>query len=446
VLLFALVLTVVTALIFGLVPALQTAKRDVVESLKDSAKGGGSGSGGRLRNALVVVEVALSLVLLVGAGLLMRTVIALQEVDLGLNPDRVLIARVPLPPGQYDTAMAKQRFFQTLLQRLHALPGVVSAAVSTGLPTYGLQMYGRVAGEIDVPGQTHTDRWDAVYQLCSEEYVSTLGLRVLSGRTLSAVDIAEARKTAVVNQTFANRYFGTVNPIGRPITLSLLQRLPKGAVENPTFEVVGVIADVKNRGIQEAPLPEVLVPYTITGAYDRGIVVKTVGEPGALLNNLRREIWAVDRSVALTFAGTLSDYLKTFSYAEPRFSLIIFGVFAALGLILAVIGVYSVIAYTVSQRTHEIGIRMALGATPADVLWMVVRMGFRLLVGGLVIGFLASLGASRMIASQLWGVSAGDPLTLVAVVVVLFLTGLVACYVPARKATAVDPLIALRRD
>jgi predicted permease len=445
VLLFALVLTVVTALVFGIVPALQTAKRDVVESLKDSSKGGGSGSGGRLRNGLVVVEVALSVVLLVGAGLLMRTVIALQAVDLGLNPDHVLIARVPLPAG-YDTAAAKQRFFQTLLQRLHALPGVVSAAVSTGMPTYGLQMYGRVVGEIDVPGQAHTDRWDAVYQLCSDEYFGTLGLRVVSGRALSEVDVADARRTAVVNQTFASRYLGRVDPIGRPITLSLLQRLPKGAVENATFEIVGVIADVKNRGIQEAPLPEVIVPYTITGAYDRAIIVKTVGEPGALVNNVRREIWAVDRSVALTFAGTLTDYLKTLSYAEPRFSLIIFGVFAALGLVLAVIGVYSVIAYTVSQRTHEIGIRMALGATPADVLWMVVQMGARLLAGGLVIGFLVSLGASRLIASQLWGVSAGDPLTLIAVLGVLFLTGLVACYMPARKATGVDPLIALRRD
>jgi putative ABC transport system permease protein len=447
VLVFGLALTAVTTLLFGLVPALQTVRRDVVESLKDSGKGAGAGSaGGRLRNALVVVEVALSLVLLVAAGLLMRTVVALQQVDLGLNPDRILVARVPLPAGQYDTAAAKQQFFQTLLQRLHSLPGVVAAAESTGLPMYGLPIYGRIAGEIDVPGQTHTERWDAVYQLCSEGYFPTLGLRLLRGRALSEVDVAEARKFAVVNQTFVNRYFGSVDPIGRPLKLTMLQGLPRGAGDNPTFEIVGVMADVKNRGIQEAPTPEVLIPYTITGAYDRSILVKTAGEPGALLNSVRREIWAVDRNVALTFAGTLTDYLKMLSYAEPRFSLIIFGVFAGLGLVLAVVGVYSVIGYTVSQRTREIGIRMALGADRATVLWMVVRTGFRLLAIGLVAGLLASFGVSRVIASQLWGVSPYDPFTLIGVVGVLAMAGLAACYVPARKATVIDPIIALRME
>ncbi len=440
VLVFSLALAAVTALLFGLVPALQTIRRDVVESLKDSSKGGSSGSGrGRVRNALVVIEVALSLMLLVGAGLLMRSFVALQRVDLGLTPDRIIYARLPLPRGQYDTAAAKQRFFQTLLQRLHELPGVVAAAETTSLPPYG-----GIGSEIDIPGRTHTERWSAIFQLCSEEYVRTLGLRLVRGRTMSNVEVNDARKVAVVNQTLADRYFGTADPIGRHVRLTTLETLPKGAVENATFEIVGVISDVKNRGIQDAPMPEVLIPYTMTGAFDRAILVKTVGDPGALLNSLRREIWAVDRNVAVTLTGTLTDYLKLFSYAAPRFSLILLGVFAGVGLLLVGMGVYSVVAYTVAQRTHEIGIRIALGAGRADVLWMVVRLGCRLLVVGLVVGLVASFGATRVIASQLWGISPHDPFTLIGVVGVLVLAGLAACYVPARKATRVNPITALK--
>ncbi len=445
VLVASLALTLVTGLLFGLAPALKAVRRNVVESLKDSSKGtsGGSGSG-KLRNVLVVVEVALSLVLLVGAGLLMGTVVALQRVDLGLNPNHILVARVPLPRGQYNTAAAKRRFFQTLLQRLQALPGVVAAAESTGLPIYGFPINARIAGEIDVPGQTHTERWDAVYQLCSEGYFATLDLRIVRGRALENFDVNDSRKVAVVNQTLVNRYFGAVDPIGRHVKLTMLEGLPNGAVENARFEIVGVIADVKNRGIQEAPMPEVLIPYTITGAFDRSILVRTAAEPGALLNSVRREIWAVDRNVALTFAGTLTEYLRLFSYAEPRFSLIILGVFAGTGLVLALIGVYSVIAYMVSQRTHEIGIRMALGASRADVLFMVLRTGFRLIGTGLAVGLLASFVVTQLIANQLWGISPHDPSTLIGVIAVLVTAGLVACYVPARKATTVDPIIALK--
>ena len=238
--------------------------------------------------------------------------------------------------------------------------------------------------------------------------------------------------------------FPYVIPTAWPSCTSKTPLSPAPAVENPSFEIVGVIADVKNRGIQEAPMPEVLIPYTVTGAFDRGILVKTAGDPGTLLNVVRREVWAVDRNVALTFADTLTEYLKQFSYAEPRFSLIILGVFAGIGLILSLTGVYSVIAYVVSQRTHEIGIRMALGASRGDVLWMVLRMGYRLIGTGLAVGLLASFVMTRMIAAQLWGVSPHDPATLIGVIVFLVTAGLAACYVPARKATTVDPIVALK--
>jgi len=193
-------------------------------------------------------------------------------------------------------------------------------------------------------------------------------------------------------------------------------------------------------------MPEMFAPYTITGAFDRGIMVRTSASPLSLLNNVRREIWAVDPNMALTFTGSLEDFLKQFSFAEPRFSLVLLGVFASVGLALVALGVFSVIAYTVARQTHEIGIRMALGAGRADVVWMVLRMGLQLVGLGVGLGLLASFGVTRVIANQLWGVSPRDPLTLVAVVTVVGLAGLAACYFPARRATKVDPLVALRYE
>ena len=455
VLMFSLAIAVCTALVFGLAPALQGAKRDMVEPLKGSGKGvaGGFRRAG-LRNAFVIVEVALSLMLLAGAGLLMRSFVRLQRVDLGLNPDNILVARLPLPEGQYKSAAAKQRFFDALLQRLHALPGVAAATETSTLPPYG-----GIRSDVEIPGKPETEKRQALFQLCSEGYFQTLGLRVMRGRTLSKEDVTGARRVTVVNQTLVNRFFGTSpenglgraggpeDPIGQRIKFTLLDTLPDGgAVQNPVFEIVGVISDARNQGIQEPPMPEAFIPYTMTGAFGRGILVRTATRPEALLNSVRREIWAVDRSVAVTMTGTLKGYLTQFSYAEPRFALVLLGVFAGVGLVLVAIGVYSVIAYTVSHQTQELGLRMALGATRANVLGMVVRMGLRLIVVGVTIGLLASVAATRVLSNQLWGVSPRDPITLTAAVAVMTLAGLAACYFPARRATRVDPMVALRYE
>ena len=440
VLLFSLAVAIVTALVFGLVPALQTAKRDMVEPLKDSSKGVGGGfRGGRLRNTLVIVEVALSLLLLAGAGLLMRSFVRLQHVDLGLNPDNILVARLPLPRDQYKTAAAKHQFFRTLLPRIQALPGVVVATETTTLPPYG-----GITSDIDIPGKTHSDRWESMVQLVSDGYFPTLGLRLIRGRLLTEGEVDGARKVAVVNQTLVNRFFGGENPLGQSITFNEFEKLRDQSVASPVFEIVGVISDAKNRGIQDPPMPEAFVPYTITGGFMRGVLVRTSVAPETLLNSVRREIWAVDRNVALTNTGTLTAFLKQFSYAEPRFSLTLLAVFASVGLLLVAIGVYSVIAYTVSRQTHEIGIRMALGAGNADVLRMVASMGLRLVAVGVAIGLAASVIVTRIVASQIWGVSPHDPLTLSIVVSVMALVGFAACYVPARRATRVDPMVALR--
>jgi len=442
VLLFSLSVAVFTAVLFGLAPALHMAKPDIVEPLKDSGKGVSGGfRHGKLRNTLVVVEVALSLVLLVGAGLLMRSFVALEQVELGLNPDNILVARLPLPKEQYKTATAKQHFFRELLQRLYALPGVVAATETSTLPPYG-----GIPSEVDVPGKTHSDKWNAIFQLCSEGYFPTVGIRTLRGRLLSEADVNDARKVAVVNQTLVKRFFGQEDPIGRQIKLSMLETVPDPPVKNPVFEIIGVVVDAKNQGIQEPPSPEVWVPYTVTGAFARGILVRTSQDPSLMLNTVRREIWAVDRNVALTMTGTLKDNLNSFSYSEPRFSLILLGVFAGVGLVLVAIGVYSVIAYTVSRQTHEIGIRMALGAGRADVLRMVMRMGMRLIGLGTIAGLVASFGVTRLLASQLWNVSPHDPVTICAVVAVVAGAGFAACYFPARRATRVDPPVALRYE
>src|SRR5215471_2514972 len=424
VLLFSLGTAVGAAVLFGLAPALQTVRKDLVEPLKDASKGAGGGfRRGRLRNALVVFEVALSLVLLSGAGLLMRSFVRLQQVDLGFNPENILVARLPFPRGQYTTAAEKQRFYEQLLSRLRTLPGVMAATETTTLPPFG-----GIGSEIDVVGKTHTEKWRAMISLCSEGYFPTLRLRTLSGRTLSETEVNGARKVAVVNQTCVNKFLGNENPIGQMVKINTLESMPDSPVKEPVFEIIGVISDARNQGIQEAPMPEMFAPYTSTGAFERGIMVRTSAPPLSLLNNVRREIWAVDANIALTLTGSLEDFLKQFSYAEPRFSLVLLGVFASVGLALVALGVFSVIAYTVARQTHEIGIRMALGAGRADVVRMVLRMGMQMVGLGVGLGLLASFAVTRVIANQLWGVSPRDPLTLVAVVAVVALAGLAACY------------------
>jgi len=450
VLLFSLGAAAFTAILFGLAPALQAARRDIADPLRDSGKGVGGGfRRARLRNALVVAEVALSLVLLAGAGLLMRSFVALATVDLGFNPHNILVARLPFPRQQYTTAESKHQFFRKLLPRLRAMPGVVAATETTSLPPYG-----GINTEVEIPGKPHGQRWDAIVQLCSEGYFPTIGFHLVRGRLLSEGDVDGARQMAVVNQTLVKRYFGTDDPMGRQIRLKSLRRANPDSpaatrdspVGDPVFEVVGVVADVKNRGIQEPASPEAFVPYSITGAYERGILVRTSRDPMTFLNSVRREIWAVDRNIALTFAGSLDGYLQQFTFAAPRFGLILLSIFAGLGLVLVAIGVFSMIAYTVSRQTHEIGIRLALGAGGRDIFRIVLGMGLRLIGLGAALGIAASLAVSQVLASQLWSVSPRDPITLGTVVSVIAGIGLLACYFPARRATRVDPLVALRYE
>jgi putative ABC transport system permease protein len=371
----------------------------------------------------------------------MRALLSLQTADLGFNPDNILVARLPFPQGQFKTAAEKQRFFTKLLPRLHALPGVLAATQIISLPPFG-----GPRGDIEIPGKSHTERWRAMFNLVSGDHLRTLGLRLLRGRAIDDTEIAGARKVAMVNLTLVQKYFGNEDPIGRQIRMKWLENNPDSQLPNAVFEIVGVVSDYRNDGIRDPILPEAMVPYTVTGLFTRGILVRTSGSPARLVNSVRQEIWNVDHGVAITVTRSLDDMLSDFAYSGPRFGLVVMGAFAGIGLMLVAIGVYSVMAYTVSRQTHEIGIRMALGAGRAHVLGMVMRMGLVLMGLGTVVGLAASLVLTRVLSNQLEGISPHDPLTFVSVTLVIAVVGFAACWFPAMRATRVDPTVALRLE
>jgi len=441
VLLFALVAGVCTVFLFGLFPALKVSRCSLEESLRDTGKGlSGTSTGKGLRNAVVVAEVALSVTLLFTASLFVRSFIALERVPLGLQTDHILTARLPLPRERYKTGPQVQSFFRPLLERLKSSPGVVYAAETSTRPPYG-----GIRSEVEVSGKAHPEKWFGLFQLCSEDYLRLLRIRVLEGREFTEAEVNDARHVAVINQTLQRRYFGAQDPIGQKIRLDELKDFPD-AVGDPWFEVIGVVGDARNRGLEEPIDPEIWIPYTVTGSAMRGILVRTTNDPMSMMKNVAREIWAVDHSVAMAEPNTLDYFLELFTFAQPRFGLWIVGIFAGVGLLLVTIGVYSVMAYNTARRTHEFGLRMAMGAASSSVLKMVLRDGLRLLAMGILAGMLCSLALARIITSQLWGVSPYDPLTIGAVAGLLLLIGLAACWMPARRATRVDPMAALRYE
>jgi putative ABC transport system permease protein len=284
-----------------------------------------------------------------------------------------------------------------------------------------------------------------MFDTCSEDYFRTLRIPLLRGRLLSENDVNSGRFVAVVNQTFVRNYFTNDDPIGQHFKFNVFDQIAE-TPHDAYFEVVGVVSDIKNQGLRDPTLPEAYIPYTVSAYGNRAILVRTAVDPLSLLKNVRAEIWAVDRNVALSDAGTLAVFLQQYSYAQPEFGLVSLGAFAGIGLLLTAIGVFSVMAYAVSLETHEIGIRMALGAQRTEILRMVLSKGLRLVVAGILIGLATSFAANRLLSSEIWGVSASDPWTFSAVVAVVVAVGATACLLPARRATRVDPLIALRYE
>jgi putative ABC transport system permease protein len=426
---------VLSAVLFGIAPAFYATRRDLVHGLKGDGRGVAGGRG-RLRNALVAAEIALSLVLLLGAGLLMRSFISLVRVDLGFDPRRILAVSVAFAPGDYATRADRHRFFEQALQRITSLPGVEAAAASTGLPAFA----GGSTSQIEIAGKPGNDGSTALVQFCSDGYFRTLGLRVLRGRELPALAADDLPRTAVVNRALVASYFGADDPLGKEIGLTV-PSIASDQPERRLFEIVGVVEDVKNDGIRRSPAPQVYLPGT-----GSTILVRTAANPLNSLNAIRREIGMVDRGVALRQPDTLEELLRQFAYAQPRFSLIVLSVFAVTGTALVAMGVFSVMAYTVMRQTREIAIRIALGARRAQVMGVVLRLGARLLGLGVAAGLMLSFVTNRLIANQLWNTSPQDPLTLTLAVAVVAVVALAACYLPARRAMRVDPIGALRSE
>jgi len=440
-LVFTVVVTLVTTLLCGLAPALHAVRGDLHPRLKDTGRGVNSGfRHGGFRAALVVAEVALAIVLLAGAGLMMRSFFAIEQVDIGFNPQKILAARLVFPEGHYQTPVQNKVFFQQVLSRLSALPGVVDAAEAVTLPPFG----GPIS-EVTLPGKTHSEHWNAMLELCSEGWFRTVAVPLVRGRLLSETDVDSARQVAVVNQTLVRRFFGREDPIGQKIKFNAFDRAPD-TPHDAYFEIIGVVGDFKNGDVQHPTLPEGFIPYTAANFGRRGILVRTAGNPASMLKSVSQAVWSVDPDVALTQARPLQAFLQDYAYAQPKFGLLVLSVFAAIGLVLVTVGVFSVMAYSVSFQTHEIGIRMALGAQPSNVLGMVLARGLRLIAAGIILGELTSLVLSRFMASQIWGVSARDPLTLAAIAAVIATAGFAACVLPARRALRVDPLVALRDE
>lgn len=441
ILLFAVLIAVATVMIFGLFPAMQTSQSEPQDALRESGRGlAGTNTKSRLRNTVIVMEVAMSLILLFTAGLFMRTFYALQGVQLGFHTDHVLAVPVMVPGDLFKTPEQVTNFYHPLLERLRATPGIEAVSLMTGIPPYG-----GIETQVQIPGAAQEEKKNTIFQFSSEDWFSILRVPFLSGRTFTADEVNHGRKLAVINQKFQHEYFPNQDPLGRSIGVEELKTFPV-PVADPTFEIIGVVADTKNDSVENPIRPEIWIPYNVTGPVGRSLLIRANQDSRAIRDAISHAVWSTDSRVAIIDTFPLSYFIEIYSYALPRFSFYIVSTFAVIGLILVTIGVYSVIAYNTAQRTHEIGIRVALGAVEGDVLTLVLRQGFTMLTIGIATGIAVSLALTRVLSSLLWGVSPRDPVTAGIVVALLLFIGLLACWIPARRATRVDPMTALRYE
>lgn len=435
-------ISVATGLVFGLVPALQATNPDLNDMLKEGDRGGTGGPARhRVRDLLIVSEVALSLVLLVGAGLLIRSFVRLLAVDPGFRPEHVLAVSIPLPVSRYPAPAQEAAFFRRLLERVRELPGVRSAGAVTDVPLFGGSSTG-----FDVEGRSlaqPNERPMTEFRSASSGYFQTMGIDLVAGRTFTPDDKADAPAVALINETLARRYFGKENPLGKRIGLS-----------RPTDwrEIVGVVRDVRNYGLAEEVKPECYLPYLQNAPnYLAGsaswmvMVVRTESEPLDYVVAIKGALHKIDPDQPIASIRPMTAYLVQ-SVAQRRFNMLLLAVFAGLALVLAAVGIYGVISYSVAQREREVGIRMALGAQARDVLALIVRQGMGPALLGLLAGVLVAAAMTRFMRNLLFQVNAIDPLVFGAVAVVLTLVAALACLIPARRATRVDPAVALRSE
>jgi predicted permease len=448
VLLLALGITLLTTILCGLAPALHILRGDLQPRLTGSGKGIGTAfRHGKLRAALVIGEVALSIVLMIGAGLLMRSFLILTRVDLGFDPKNVLYFRLSLPKTYNTdvdvTRQKKNALTRQILERLRALPGVTAVSESNEEPPLQDEWTDTI-----IPGKPHTERWQTTIESVSETYFQMFGLPLIRGRFFSEDDVRAARLVMVVNQAFVRRYYPDEDPLGRRVKMDVFDRTFLDGPRDAYFEIIGIVSDYKTRNFDNPAweyLPEAFVPYSVQGHSWRTYMARTASDPTLLLKTVSQEMRAIEPNAWMSTSGTLEGSLRAF-YRGPQFELATLGSFAGIGLLLVLIGISSVMVYTVSLCTHEIGIRMALGAQRSNILNMVLTTGLRLIVGGVAIGLLVSYAVTRLLASELSGVSVTDPWTFGAVAAVVSGVGLAAGYLPARRAMRVDPMVALRYE
>ncbi len=435
VLLFTLGVAALTSLLSGLLPALQASRADLQTALKEGGRSTGGASRERVRKTLLVVEISLALVLLSGAGLLTRSMYNLLRIDPRFNPESLLTMRFSLSAESYNLSR-RRVFYDECLARVAALPGVRAAALTFSLPIGGSNWNSVfIAG--DKPAPPRPDLPSSAYIPVSANYFETMGIRLTKGRLFTKSDGADSPLVVVINETLARRIWPGEDPIGKRVK----QGWPES--ETPWREVVGVVNDVKLNGLErETPL-ETYVPLTQESPRSFGLAVRTAGDPLAAATAVERAIHSLDKDLPVSQVLTMDQLLGN-SLSQRRLTLVLLASFAVLALLLAAIGVYGVIAYSVRQRTNEIGIRMALGAQTGDVLKLILTQGLKLALIGVVIGLAAAFALTRWMETLLFGVRPADPLTFVVIAAVLTLVALLACYIPARRAAKVDPMVALR--
>jgi putative ABC transport system permease protein len=433
---FTLLLSMLTAIVFGLAPALQISKTDVQEALKEGGSSGSSPRGNWLRSLLAVAEVAAALMLLVGAGLLIRSFMRLQRVDTGLRPENVLTMKITLPEAKYKTKESAVAFHDQVLERVSALPGVETAGLINILP---IQQYGW-NGNPRVEGIPQSDPPLLVeYRTASTDYFRALGIPLIAGHLFNTRDKATPGQVVVVNQTLVRQLLEGQDPVGKRINM--------GDGEDNWMTITGVVRDVRQSGLSRPTRPEMFMPYTqrLSETQSMSLVVRSTAEPTALTNSIRREVLAVDPNQPIYDVQTMETVIGK-SVSNQRLNMLLMGIFAGLAMTLALVGIYSVMSYMVTQHTREIGIRIALGAQTLDILKLVLGQGLLLTFIGVGLGLLGAFGLTRLMASLLYEVKSTDPVTFLAVSLLLVAVALLACYLPAWRASRVDPMVALRYE
>jgi putative ABC transport system permease protein len=443
VLAFTAAVAILTGLLFGIFPALRTAKLDLRESLNEGSHGSTAGLGHRrLGNTLVSLEIALALLLLVGAGLLLRSFSRMQDVPPGFQADHLFVADLPVSEAAYGKPEQRFSFYDRVVDRARTLPGVRTAGAATFLPVSGggSVIHFNIQGR---PPKSASDFTAAGYRAVTPGYFETLGVPLLEGRLFTAADRENAPAVCIINASMGKIYFSDINPLG--------QHMQLGATpikEIPMMEIVGIVGDVRP-GLGTDPQAEMYLPYRqadgILPVFQLSVVLRTAGDPLLETSALRNALSQIDPNQPLVKVRTMEENMAT-TVSQPRFRAWLIGIFAVLALVLAAVGVYGVMAYTVTQRTSEIGVRVTFGAQPQDVFRTIVGEGLRLALLGVGIGLVAALALTRLLRTFLFGISAYDPLTFVGVSVLLTLVAVAACYFPARRATLVDPLVALRYE